>query len=79
MLGILENITEAEMKIAMEAIQKDREEKSRLKRLEALEVQLLETVDEIYKLKGSVHLNKSGRYIPVGAHLESQDLEIRIK
>lgn len=78
MLGILENITEEEMKIAMEAIQKDREEKSRLKRLKALEKQLFETVDEIYKLKGAVRLNMDGRYIPVGARLESRHLEIKL-
>ena len=78
MLGILENITEEELKIAMEAIQKDREEKNRLRRLKELEVQLLEIVDEIYKLNGAIRLNMGGKYVPVGARLESQHLEVRI-
>ena len=76
-LGILENVTEEEMQLAIKAIETDRKEKIRTAEIIELKKILMDTINKIYELNGSVCLTIGGKYLPVDAKLHSTSLNVR--
>lgn len=62
--GVLENVTMEEMELAIQTIQKKREEDaSRVARIKELEKEMNDIIREIYSLNGKVVIG-GGKYIP---------------
>lgn len=76
-LGVLENVTEEEMQLAIKAIETDRKEKVRKAEIAELQKILMDTINRIYELNGSVRLTIGGKYLPVDATLHSTSLNVR--
>ena len=62
-IGVLGNITETEMEIAVKAIERDRDEKTRVAKIKELEQVLCSTIEQIHSLNGRVIINGAG-YVP---------------
>lgn len=76
-LGVLENITEEEMQLAIKAIEIDRKEKNRKAEIAELQKILMDTINRIYELDGSIRLTIGGKYLPVDAVIKSTSLNVR--
>ena len=72
-LGVLENITNEEMELAIKAIETDRKEKIRKAKIQELKTTLMETLEQIYELKGDVRFTEGGKYIPVSGWRLNKD------
>jgi hypothetical protein len=59
-IGLLGNITEEEMELAVATIKADREEKVRKAKIDELEKTLISAIKEIRELGGSVRLHGGG-------------------
>ncbi len=62
-IGVLGNITEKEMEIAVKAIERDRDEKTRVAEIKRLEQVLYNTIKQIHSMNGRVIINGAG-YVP---------------
>ena len=71
-IGLLGNITEEEMKVAISAIENKRKISERKAKLVEAEKRLFDTIKEIESLGGSVGLSGCG-YVPCGTRINSTD------
>lgn len=69
-IGVLGNITENEMEIAIKAIEKSRGEKARIAKIKELERTIRESIKEIHSLNGTVFINGGG-YVPTQTRIDS--------
>ena len=69
-VGILGNITEEEMELAISTIQQNRDNKARIARIKELEKTLHSCIQEIHSLNGSVHI-VGGVYVPISTKVNS--------